>query len=448
MRLVKSSNNEESIRVELFKVKLIAMLCKKTAFMRAFQLRFPWVRAFSMTMRIFYLLLLSISGYLLAPLVAMGEAIRLDPLDRASEGRIAIAVESSDSGIETLARRAFGLHGAYVAARPAEAAFVIRLEPAGSASVQLTVGSGHPFVEQLSRKVSGSDLQNAVLRACDLVVEATLQTRGFFAGRLAFVGKQRGVSEIYTSDLLFSQVSPLTRDRSLVTGPRWSPDGRRLLYTTYYKTGFPDIYMIDLSTGRKMPVATYKGTNSGGAFSPDGRRIAMVLTGTGNSEIYVADARGQNPRRLTDNKSLEASPSWSPDGRRLVFTSDAPGRPQLFEISSTGGPMRRIPTNISNYCAEPAWNPVDESLIAFTVAVSGGFQIALYDAKSQSSKILTQGASSVEPAWLSDGRHLVFTRRDGPRTRLMILDSETGKVSPLHNPSFGDASSAHFVYPR
>jgi TolB protein len=172
----------------------------------------------------------------------------------------------------------------------------------------------------------------------------------------------------------------------------------------------------------------------------------MTLSGTGNSELYVSDSRGQNARRLTTNKSLEASPSWSPDGRRLVYTSDAPGKPQLFEIASTGGPARRLPTNISSYCSEPVWNPVDDNLIAFTAAVSGGFQIALYNAKTRSSEILTGGASSLEPAWMRDGRHLVFTQRNGGSTRLMLLDSVTKKVSALHQPGFGDASSASFVY--
>lgn len=399
-------------------------------------------------MRLTVLLLLSIFSLSLSPQVAFPNPIALDPLDRRGEGRLAVAVESSDATIRTLASRAFGLHGGYVVTTTDNAAFRIKVERASGSSVLVSVGSGQPYVEQMSRTVPGSDLQNAVLRACDLVVEATLRSKGFFAGKLAFVGKQRGVSELYTSDLLFNRVSPLTRDRSLLTGPKWSPDGSRLIYTTYYKTGFPDIYMIDLSSGRKVPIATFKGTNSGGVFSPDGRRLAMSLSGAGNAdtEIYVTDANGKNPRKLTDNKSLEASPSWSPDGRRLVFTSDAPGKPQLYEISSSGGPMRRIPTNVSSYCSEPVWNPVDENQIAFTAAVGGGFQIALYNAKSRGSEILTGGASSVEPAWLRDGRHIVFTQRNGGNTRLMLLDTVTKKVSPLHKPGFGDASSASFVY--
>lgn len=372
--------------------------------------------------------------------IDIGEAIRQ------GEGRIALSVESSDAGVRSLAQRAFSLHGGINLTTPANSAVKVRIERAGGGDAALlTIGTGAAGSEQ-RRTVPGTDFNNAVLRACDLVIEATFRTKGFFAGKLAFVGKQRGVSEIYTSDLLFRNVRPLTRDRALVTGPRWSPDGSRLLFTTYHKTGFPDIYSINLRTGRKEPIATYKGTNTGGSYSPDGRRIAMTLSGTGNSEIYVADANGRNTRRLTTNKSNEASPKWSPDGRRLVYTSDAPGQPQLYQISVNGGAPQRIQTNISRYCTEPVWNPVDPNKIAFTASIGGAFQIAVFDFSTRQSVQVTTGASSVEPAWLSDGRHIVFTKREGNRTRLMIVDTETKKVSSLHESSGVDVSSASFVY--
>jgi TolB protein len=397
-------------------------------------------------MRSTLLSLLYIFSFLLASQSIFSNTIELETLIRNDEGKLAINVDSSDPNVSKLARRAFALHGGIVVTKPVDASFIVKIEPAGDSSALLTLGSGQPYAEQLRRTVSGRDLQNAVLRACDLVVEATLEIKGFFAGRLAFVCKQSGYSELYTSDLLFTRISPLTADRALITGPKWSPDGRSLLYTTYFKSGFPDIYRIDVDSRRKTPIATFKGLNSGAAFSPDGRQIAMSLSGTGNSEIYVSDSLGKNIRRLTTNKSLETSPSWSPDGRRLVFTSDAPGKPQLYEISSSVGSARRIPTNISSYCSEPVWNPVDENLIAFTAAVRGGFQIALYDAKKRSSEILTGGASSLEPTWLRDGRHLVFTQRKGGIIRLMLLDTVTKEVSPLHAPSFGEASMASYVY--
>ena len=116
------------------------------------------------------------------------------------------------------------------------------------------------------------------------MVKATLQSEGFFAGRLAFVCKQNGFSELYTSDLLFTRISPLTADRALIAGPKWSPDGRSLLFTSYFNSGFPDIYSIDVHSRRKTPIATFKGLNSG-HLQPNGRQIAMSLSGTGNSRF-------------------------------------------------------------------------------------------------------------------------------------------------------------------
>jgi len=398
-------------------------------------------------MRIFHYLLLLIASISLLTTAVSAQVIDIGDAVRQGEGRLAIAVDSTDAALAKLARRAFALHGGYTVTTAAKSAYTFQIERASGSSVTLTIGSGQPVQEQLRRVVPGRNLQNATLRACDLAVEATLHTKGFFAGKLAFIGKQRGVSEVYTSDLLFNRVRPLTADRALVTGPSWSLDGTKLLYTTYYKTGFPDIYMIDLLSGRKIPVATYKGTNSGGEYSPNGRSVAMSLSSAGNAEIFVAASIDSKPRRLTINKSLETSPTWSPDGRRLAFTSDARGKPQIYEISANGGPMRRIPTNVSSYCSEPTWNPIKENLIAFTAAVSGGFQIALYDFKTRSSQILTTvSQSAVEPTWMNDGRHLVFTQRQNGRMRLMLLDTETKKVSSLHVPDFGDASSASFVY--
>jgi TolB protein len=390
---------------------------------------------------------LIIAFLLLGPLRAQSEVIDLPDVVRADTGIVAIAVDSSDSVIAARGRRAFALHGGFHVVATEKASLTLRLEPLGPTSVELSLLSKQAGSQGHEETLVGNNLQHAVDLACDRVVERTLGTKGFFAGKLSFVAKQRGVPEIYTSDLLFSQVRPLTADRALVMGPSWSSDGTRLLFTSYYKSGFPDIYLLDLSAGMRKVIANFKGSNNGASFSPDGRRIAMTLSGSGNSELYVANQEGRNLRRLTRNRSLETSPSWSPDGQRLVYASDAPGRPQLYVLPAAGGTPRRLPTNVSRYCAEPDWNPVDAKQIAFTAAVSGGFQIALYDAEAGVAKVLTKApGAAVEPTWLNDGRHLIFTQRLDGRTRLMLLDSRSGKVSALHTRALGDTSEATFVY--
>ena len=289
--------------------------------------------------------------------------------------------------------------------------------------------------------------QKAILRACDVVVESLFRRPGFFAGQLAFVVKQAAVSEVHVSDLLFSQVRPVTADRSLVTGPSWQPDGRGLLYTTYFKSGFPDIYHLDFDRRQRQVFAAYKGTNSGANYSPAGTLVAMTLSNRSGSDLYVSNVRGGGLRRLTKDRSLEASPDWSPDGRQLVFESDRAGRPQLYRMNIEGSVPERIITKVSSYCSEPSWNPLHSNLIAFTAAISGGFQIAVHDLNSGRTEVLTQERdAAVEPEWLNDGRHLVMTLRRAGKTRLALLDTWSQKVVALHSSKLGSTSAPAFVY--
>jgi TolB protein len=391
-------------------------------------------------------LLLSVL-FLLKTVVLSGQVIDIGKAVRKSDEPLSLMIESKSAVISQTACRAFDLHGGYALTNSGRSAYIFKIESIDNSSVALFILSGKPAQELYRRTVSGRDLQDATLRACDVAVEATLRTKGFFAGKLAYVRQQQGISEIYVSDLLFNRIQPITADRALVASPDWSPDGTKLVYTTYFKTGFPDIYITDISSGRRLPVANFGGTNSSPAFSPNGQRIAMSLSGKGSSNIFISSINGKNLHPITQSKSIETSPSWSPDGRWLVLESDMPGKPQLYEISSSGGPMRRLPTNISGYCSEPAWNPVDKDLIAFTAAVAGNFQIVVYDKRAQQSEILTNvPGSGVEPEWLNDGRHLIFTQKQNGTKRLMILDSKTKKVGALHKANFGDTSSATFVY--
>ena len=396
------------------------------------------------------MLISSLSALLtLALLKSEAEVIKIpDIVDWHAKAAIPIALESSDGEVLSLATKAFETHGHYRIAATEEAQFTLGLERLGADALEVRIRAKNEAQDRARRRITArSGWKEALMRACDFAVMQTSELPGYFAGKLAFVGQRTGNREIFTSDLFFQNVQQVTSDRSDSLLPRWSPDGRKLLYTGYFKSGFPDIFLLDVETGQRRTFAAYKGMNTGASFDPTGAWVAMILSPNGNPELYVADANGGGLRRLVGTKGIESSPTWSPDGRRLAVASDILGKPQLYEVAADGGRLKRLPTDISGYCAEPAWNPIHTDRIAFTAATGGSFQVALYDAKEGKGRFLTQGPGDcLEPCWANDGRHLFYTQRRGPSKSLFILDTETGKSTPLHSPSFGQASQCAFIY--
>lgn len=380
-----------------------------------------------------------------------------------------ILVTGSTPELNSLANQAFNVHGAF--RRQAQGyTYKVSFAAAGPNQVQVTVTRTNTAVSVersgqtaasaaprsggsvvLNQVVSGTSSRNALFRAADLAVKAMTGKPGFFASKLAFIGERTGKPEVYVGDLFMGEVKQITNDKALAMTPRWSPEGGRLLYTSYFRSGYPDIFLMDLGSLQRNTFVSFKGTNSGARFSPNGQNVAMVLSGEGNPEIYVGNSQGRQITRKTRTTAVEASPSFSPDGSQLVFTSDAAGGPQLYVMPAAGGTARRLPTRISGYCAEPDWSKADASKIVFTVRMGKGFQLAVYDLKAGIAKqVVMKGVAgdAIEPSWLADGRHVVFSSRAAGTSSLWIVDTENQKATQLSSASAGKCSQASVLDPR
>ena len=183
------------------------------------------------------------------------------------------------------------------------------------------------------------------------------------------------------------------------------------------------------------------------AVSPNGQQIAMVLSGTGSPEIWIANARGGAPVRKTHSESAKSSPCWSPDGSQLVFAME-PG-PQLYTMAAGGGVPQRLGTGF-RYTAEPDWSRADRNKVACTVHDSGSYQVGVYDFSSGRAEVVSKAPfDGIEPSWLDDGRHLVYTARDRHTSVLCILDTVSGKSTPITDRSpVGASMQASVLDPR
>lgn len=358
-----------------------------------------------------------------------------------------ILITGSTPDVANLAKQAFAVHGAF-RQQAQNYTYKVAFAAAGGNQVQVTVtrAAGTVVVNQV---VAGSSPRNALFKAADVAVKAMTNKPGFFASKLAFIGERTGKPEVYVGDLFLGETRQITNDKNLALTPRWSPNGQKLIYSSYYRTGRPEIFQMDLGSLQRTVFVNFQGTNMGARFSPNGQNVAMVLTGEGNPEVYVSNASGRQVTRKTRTNAVEASPCFSPDGSQIVFTSDAAGGPQLYIMPAAGGTARRLPTRISGYCVEPDWSRADPNKIAFTIRQGRGFQIAVYDlGKGIAKEASKQAADAIEPSWLADGRHIVFTSRSAGASSLWILDTENQKATQLSGAGAGKISQASVLDPR
>jgi TolB protein len=101
--------------------------------------------------------------------------------------------------------------------------------------------------------------------------------------------------------------------------PQLSPDETKIVFQSN-RLGNWDIFIVD-SDGTNLHQLTTDTLNEvTPKWSPDGKRIVYCIdVDTVNSDIYIMDADGKNKKRLTTFPGDDSHPNWSPDGKQIIF---------------------------------------------------------------------------------------------------------------------------------
>jgi hypothetical protein len=98
----------------------------------------------------------------------------------------------------------------------------------------------------------------------------------------------------------------------------WSPDGRKLLVTTYERDNV-DVWLITLDepvVSRPLLDADY--AESDARFAPNGRWVAYVTQESGRREIALRSLSASAQRAVVTSEG-GAQPVWRRDGRELYY---------------------------------------------------------------------------------------------------------------------------------
>lgn len=278
------------------------------------------------------------------------------------------------------------------------------------------------------------DYRSLMHRLSNDVLKKLTWYDGICLTKLAFSSNASGDKEIYVSDYDGHNARQITKDKSIALLPRWSPDGKKILYTSF-KDKEPNLYLKDLSTGRTKLFSGRSGLDTGPSWAPGGNSLALTLTRKENQDIYLIDLNGRIIRQLTSYWGIDVSPSFSPDGKKIAFVSRRSGSPQIYVLDLDHGTTRRL-TFTGRYNTSPAWSSLDR--IAFVSMNDGKFNICTMDSSGRGLRKMTENQGNNEdPAWSPDGRYLVFSSDRTGKYQLYIMNA-AGKTQSRITDMAGD----------
>ncbi len=248
-------------------------------------------------------------------------------------------------------------------------------------------------------------------KVSDAVYTRLTGETGYFDSRVVFVSetgpKDDRKKRLAVMDQDGANLAYLTDDRSIVLAPRFSPNARDVIFTSY-ADGKPKVDQINLETKARRTFADLPGMSFAPRFSPDGRYVVMSVAQGSNTDIFRIDVATSVTRQLTTDPAIDTAPSFSPDGSQIVFESDRGGSQQLYIMGADGGAAKRISFGKGRY-GTPVWSPRGD-MIAFTKMQGGRFHIGVMRVDGSNERLLTASFLDEGPTWAPNGRVLMFFR--------------------------------------
>lgn len=265
----------------------------------------------------------------------------------------------------------------------------------------------------MSFEASQSSVRRVAHKIADTIYQRITGEAPYFDSRVAYISesgpKDGRRKQLAIMDYDGANLRPLTNQSTIVLAPRFSPDGSRIIYTSY-ETGVPNVYLIDIESGNRQSIIQSPNMAFAPRFSPNGSKVVLSLAVDGNTDIYEVEIGNRRISRLTNSSAIDTAPSFSPDGKWLVFESDRSGSQQIYVMRlERGAPQpRRISFGQGRY-GTPVWSPTGD-FIAFTKQHRGRFHIGVMRADGSEERLLTSSFLDEGPTWSPNGRTLMFFR--------------------------------------
>lgn len=232
--------------------------------------------------------------------------------------------------------------------------------------------------------------------------------------RLGFTPLINGVSTPFVMDLDGRNKRDVSgKNSGFAYGYSASPDGRLISYHERYQ-----VYIADADGSNKRHIKTGNQFNFVPRWSPDGRWLMFVSGVRGHSNPFIVRRDGTGLRKLTDlggyqgwilfldvpdfHEGSSDLPVWSADGKSVFYTAKVGANVELFEVAVDGQSpcqLTRTPPGSLHYHPEPSSDGLHLLYGSKRQGVRQLFVMQLSDRSERRLTKLKPGWAAMWPHW-------------------------------------------------
>lgn len=273
----------------------------------------------------------------------------------------------------------------------------------------------------------------------DFDSNALKDVKGIVSPALSPNGKQvvfEALNQLWLMDI-GGKPRQLTHDKFYKEDPAWSPDGRRIVYSSD-KAGTEDLYVMDVATGLEKRITAFgDSAEVSAAWSPDGRMLAYQDE---YGITYTLDLASGAKKQISAALFAPSKPSWFAGGKTVAIGALKPytrrfreGTSQILTIDLASGrqtfsepaPFQSLSTRGED---GPLYSP-DGKSVAFVM--DSLLWIRSVDANGIPTGIARQVNAEVTdaPTWSGDSKQLLYLSNG--KLRMIGADGSNLRSIPL-----------------
>ena len=333
---------------------------------------------------------------------------------------------------------------AFTSSRIADRNQIFVIRPDGGEAQQLT---------KAETAVGGfswsADARQIAFSASEPQTPASKDRREAF-GDFEVVRREYTHSHIWTLDVADALKAPVAGTQRTkgtefsVGGAAWSPDGTRIAFSATKNPDLihgdtADVFLLTLADNSVKKIVAQPGPDSNPRWSPDGRQI-VFSTYMGNRDYFASNARlavipaeGGAPRSLTD--TFDEQPgfvAWNQDG--IYFSGSQKTASHLFRVDPATSTIARVSSPEALMAGGFSLTRGGRTL-AFTASSPTALnEVFVTDLQSFAPRALTTMTEQTKPFALGTREVISWKSQDGATIEGVLIkpaDFDTSKKYPL-----------------